>query len=101
MRDRFPLKEKFNNAISDGTIPTVFPSSPFNAAVEHCIWDIKPASALEAISKEFADTELFRVAVSSARGEKRSSVYICTTGRTTGGVYLVLAPTLSQLRSWL
>lgn len=34
MRDRFPLKEKFNNAISDGTIPTVFPTSPFNAAVE-------------------------------------------------------------------
>jgi len=66
MRDRFPLKEKFNNAISDGTIPTVSPP-PFSHPLmpQWNVRDIKPASALEAISKEFADTELFHIAVSS------------------------------------
>lgn len=62
MRDCFPLKEKFNNAISDGAIPSA-PSLSF-LKLQWNVRDIKPrarahanaASALEAISKEFADT---------------------------------------------
>lgn len=76
-------------------------SPPLPLMPQWNVWDIKPASALEAISKEFADTELFRVAVSSAQWEKERKFIYVSRSRTTGGAYLVLAPTLSQLRSWL
>lgn len=107
MRDCFPLKEKFNNAISDGTIPSA--PSPSLLKLQWNVRDIKPrahanaTSALEAISKEFADTRKtipHRRVFGTAKKEREREDAVYIRSRMTGA-YLVLAPTLSQLRSWL